>query len=128
MKISPTIYAKVFAEVTKGKSPKEIEAIIGKLSALIAKNGDITAKEKILALAEKYVRQSEGKHSLVVETARNLPESFYADVLKKMGSGEYDLQKVVDEDLVAGAKLTVDESRELDVSLKGILKNIFDKK
>lgn len=126
MKIPPKIYAKVFAELVKDKNPEKIEAMIKKFSALVAKNGDIASKEKIAALAERYLRETDGKHSFLIETARNLPEGSYAAILEKMGKGEYDVKKMVDENLIAGVKLTVDESRELDLSLRGILKNLFD--
>ncbi len=128
MKISSKLYAKVFSEMTKGKSPKEIEALAKKLAAMISKNGDIGRTEEILKFAARYAREAAGKHLVNVETARELPENFYADIMRKLGEKEYDVEKNINEDLVAGAKLTVDDERELDLSLRAILKNLFNTK
>ncbi len=128
MKISSKIYAKVLSELVKNKSPEEIDRLVGKMAGIIAKNGDQIRKDEILKSAEKYLRETENRHSLLVESARALPESFYADILKKLGEGQYDLERSINEDLAAGVKLSVDESRELDLSLKKLLGNLFDKK
>ncbi len=99
-----------------------------KLAAMIAKNGDTNRKDEILKFAERYAREAAGKHLMSVETARELPESFYADIARKLGEKEYDVEKVINEDLVAGAKLTIDDERELDLSLRAMLKQLFNTK
>lgn len=127
MKIPSKLYAKVFSEMTKGKSPEEIKAMAEKLAGTISRNGDAGRKEEILKFAERYARELQGKHLLNVETARELPDNFYEDIAKKLGDKKYDIEKTINEDLVAGAKLTVDDEQELDVSLRTVLKKLFTK-
>ncbi len=128
MKIPSKLYAKVFSEMTKGKSPEEIQAMAKRLAGLIDRNGDAGRKEEILKFAEQYARELQGKHLLSIETARELPDRFYEEIAEKLGRGKYDIEKHVNEELVAGAKLTVDDERELDVTLRTILKNLFNTK
>ncbi|MCL4392232.1 F0F1 ATP synthase subunit delta [Patescibacteria group bacterium] len=128
MKIPSKLYAKVFSEVTKGKSPEEIKKMAERLAGLIDRNGDAGRKEEILKFAERYARELRGKHLLNVETARELPDHFYEEIAEKLGKGKYDIEKHINEELVAGAKLTVDDERELDMTLRTILKNLFNTK
>ncbi|MCL4399945.1 F0F1 ATP synthase subunit delta [Patescibacteria group bacterium] len=127
MKIPPKMYAKVFSELTKNKSPEEIKEITEKLAKLVSKNGDIGSKEEIIKFAEKYERESNGKHHLLLQTARMIPDKLYVEVLKKFGDGKYDVENSIDEKLLAGIRMVVDDSKELDLSFKKILGDLFDK-
>ncbi len=128
MRIPPHSYAKVFWELTRGGSPEETEKITRKFISLVSKNGDLPSKKKILESVERCARDASGKRLLTVETARAMPDDFYADMVRKIGGGRYDVRRVVSENLVAGAKLSIDESRELDLSFATVLRNLFDKK
>jgi F0F1-type ATP synthase delta subunit len=126
MKIPAKLYAKVFSEITKGKNSAEIERLAKKLAAVIVKNGDSNRAREILKFAERYAREAAGKHLVNVETARELPENLYAEIVRKLGEDKYDFAKNINEDLVAGAKLTIDDERQFDLSLRAILNNLFN--
>ena len=125
MKISPKFYAKAFVDLLRERKFVDGEIVAQKLARVVIKNGDIRKKEKIIAYAEKYLRESKGKHLLSIESARRLPQILQDGLLKVFNKREYDIRHIINADLIAGTRFTIDEEKQFDLSFRKILKTIF---
>ena len=99
---------------------RAIENFIG----LVRKNGDWGAIHKILAVTEKVVREKTGARKFVFETARPLGKLL--DRLRKELTKPSDvIEEKINPEMVAGVKITVNDEREFDGSLKQKLDRLF---
>lgn len=118
MKYKPKIYAQTIAELIIEKKSEKIHKNFLKI---LLKNGDFKKAKEIMILAEKILLRKTKKRKIVLELARersikNL-HLFYqeSDLVKKM----------VNPELLAGIKVTMNEEWQLDYSLKGKLDQLF---
>ncbi|MEK7174611.1 MAG: F0F1 ATP synthase subunit delta [Patescibacteria group bacterium] len=127
MKHRAEYYAKAFAAlVAEAKSDKERETLIKNLAALLQKNGDASSAPKVVILAERFIRKSLGGREWIVETARALPES-EKKLLRALAGSKDVVREVMNPALVAGTRITIDETEELDASLRRKLDLMFEK-
>ncbi len=69
MKYAPIIYAKALADVVSRKlSPAESAKILKNFLAVVEKNGDLRNLKKIVAHAEKIIRERTGSRKIVVSS------------------------------------------------------------
>mgnify|MGYP001561659824 CR=1 FL=1 len=125
MKHRAEYYAKAFAALAhEAKSDKEREALIKNLATSLQKNGDGSLAPKVALLAERFIRRSLGGREWVVETARALPESEKKRLRALAGSKDA-VREVMNPALIAGTRITIDETEELDASLRHKLDLMF---
>lgn len=125
MKYSAKIYARAFAEAAQGKhSPEAGKNMVKNFVAIVRRNGDSTALRKILESAEKMLREKEGIRKIAIETGRPLPEKLRKH-LHSLTSKEDVLEEIVTPDVVAGVRITVDDERQYDATLRKRLRQIF---
>ena len=103
------------------KAPQE--AVISSFARLLKKTGDIKNAKKIFeAIHKKLVNQKGGKW-ISVETAR---ESASAEkLLKTKFSAKDHVEYSINQDLVAGTRITVNGEEELNNSLQSKLNKLF---
>ncbi|MEY4731766.1 MAG: hypothetical protein RL681_712, partial [Candidatus Parcubacteria bacterium] len=92
--------------------------------AAVEKNGDLGKADKIVRQAETLLRRKEGSDLYEVETARTLRISG-TELLADMAMPNDIIRDIVNPELVAGVRITRNESEQLDVSLATRLNNLF---
>lgn len=127
MKIPPKFYAKVFVEILREKGSGKKEDLVRRFADIILKNGDAAKIEKIIGYMERYSRELDGRHLLEIQSAHPIADSLQSKIIKSFDKNDekYDVRSSIDPDLVAGVKFTIDQEKQLDVSLSKIIKNIF---
>jgi len=114
-------YAKALSELMYQTSPENM-ALVDKFVKLLEKNGQFKNAKKIIDLAEKYYLAKKGNKSIVFETARKMSvKDYFRNVINE---GDFTLEKI-NQDLIAGVKIIINENRQLDFSLKNKLDRIF---
>ena len=125
MKYSSTIYAKAFAETAaEHRGAAEEAKFIQNFLAIIRKNGDAPQIKKIVAETEKSFREKIGGRKITIETAREtkkFPHKFLKHFLK---TGDA-VEEKINPDLVAGMKITINDTEQFDGSLKRKIDKLF---
>ena len=124
MKRDPVAYGKAFAAVASGKlSPAKEKEILKNFLDLIARHGLRKNLPKILAAAQKALREDEGLRKVTIETAREQKNvrAEIGDILKKSDI----IEEKVDPEIVAGVKITLDDTRQYDGSLARKINALF---
>lgn len=125
MKYQPKIYAAALADIAGGKiSPETERAVVKKFLELVRKNGDESSLPKIVAVAEKMIRARNGVRKIVLESARPVSPVQKKSLLK-MAQDKDLVEEKINPDLIAGVKVTVDEERQLDFSLRRKIDRLF---
>jgi F0F1-type ATP synthase delta subunit len=123
MKYAPLLYARALAAALDEGTVSE-DAIAANFARVIRKNGDLHASDKIIAAAERLLARSRSGKSVAVEFARPQGEASLAAFRSALS--DHDLFETrINPRLVAGARITVDGERELDLSLAGKLQKLF---
>ena len=125
--IAPSLYARAFVESARGKSGVELENILSRFIALVRKNRDEKNCVSIIRESDAALRKLEGRRLIRIESARELQRATLSPVKKAYDNGKTDFETKINPDLVAGVRLIMDESRQLDESLSNILFRMFDK-
>lgn len=124
MKYDPKTYAKALAAVAAGPlSPAKEKAIIQNFTRAVMDRGGRKQWPKILAASEKALREGEGIRKVTVESARPLDD--VRARLKSFIQKEDVVETKVDPEIVAGIKITLDDSRQFDGSLSKKLTALF---
>lgn len=126
MKYDPKLYAKAFAELAAGPLTAEEERrLTQNLVALMKKNGDLHRAHRTLELIEEELRKKSGRRKIVIQTARPFAEAeqLITRALEKPG----DIVKTeLHPELVAGARIIINDDLEYDASLKHKLDALFN--
>ena len=125
MKYPPKTYAKAFSEAAKNlRSVEKQDAMVKKLIEIAIKNGDGSQLQKIAAYAEKIMREETGKQKIVVESARPLHRR-KNELVKHIAKTGDIIEEKTNPALVAGVKITINDERQFDGSLKRKLDKLF---
>ncbi len=125
MKYQPKFYAQAFAELAGKKlSPAEEKHIVNNLLQAVKRNGDERQLPKILAAAEKLLREKDGRRKVVLESARPLHSATRKDLSEFLLSNDV-VEEKINPALVAGVKVIVNDETQLDFSLASKLKKLF---
>ena len=118
------LYAKALAEViAKGKADISKEKIASNFVKLLISAGFEGKSKEILELAETMVLANQGKRKITFETARKSTSSQQKMLEKFVKSGDVVKEKINPE-LIAGIKIIINDSRQLDGSLQSKLQQI----
>ncbi len=101
---------------------KDKKKITTNFLALLRKNGDEKKVRQIIALAEGLLLKKTGNRKVVLETARKTDTKSITKLFIEKGDI---VQEKINPSLIAGIKITVDGSKQLDLSLKNKLDNIY---
>jgi len=123
-KLYATALAEILMKPASDKSSAWQGKVIANFVALLTKENLLGKADEILNLAESIILKKKGNKKIVFETARKMTqkqrESFESFV--KKGDA---VEEKINPALIAGAKIVIDGSRQLDSSLSNKLQNIF---
>lgn len=117
MKYSAKIYAQLLAELIEEKK----EDIVDKFFNLLKKNGDLKKAQEVIHRTEKILLKKSGGKKIVVEVAR----ASAMKAIKGIAQEKDIVIKKLRPELIAGARITIDDQQQLDYSLKRTLEHIF---
>lgn len=124
MKYSPEIYAKALAEVSKSVNKSEENKILKNFAALLFKNGDAAFADKVLRAVKKELVKRSGGRNVEIVLARDVSGPLQTSI-KDRFSPKDDILFSYNRLLVAGTRITVDGSRELNNSFQYRLNQMF---
>ena len=120
MKYPPHIYAQtVTALIAQGISEQEV---VRGLARMIEKNGDAIHMTKIgRAVEQALVKQNGGKW-VEIELARSLER---ASQVTESFSAKDHVETSINPSLIAGARITINNEEEIDLSFERKVKDLF---
>jgi F0F1-type ATP synthase delta subunit len=124
MKYKPQDYAKAFTEIALATPPHLQDAVVKNFLRIIKRNGDLAKAKKIVDLAEKILLQKSGRNKWLIEIAREQPQDIYQFFGHLFGKNDIVLKKI-NPTLVAGIKITKNDEKQFDGSLKKKIDKIF---
>ncbi len=125
MKYPPKLYARALAEVAIPELTVVREKeIVSRFLALLKKNGDLYLLPKIVAKAEKLLREKIGIRKVTIEIARQVKKPL-EHLAKKFIQKSDILEEKINPDLIAGVKIIVNDEEQFDGSLKRKLQKLF---
>lgn len=122
MKLRPSHYARAFLDAIAGGV--SYETAKERLLALLAKKGDAHRLSQVVHEVEKIEVAKQGGHMVQVEYARTQENAAEHKILHAFTKADR-VHTSIRPDLIAGARIIVDEERELDVSLSGKVRQLF---
>jgi len=124
MKYTPRLYAKALTTLLLEKHSEANEKdFLKNLLLLLEKNGDKKHLPEIIRLTERELAAKEGGREVLVETARKIP-----DLKKKLHHllKPHDIVKEeINEELLAGARITINGESQIDASMKSQISSLF---
>lgn len=123
MRYSPKVYAESLNKVLESHPGKK-EEMIKNFTRLLRKNGDVRLLSKILENLKRILVKKSGHRYVKIEFARELPESLVKKIIDKFNKKDW-VETSLNPELVAGARITLDDEYELDNSLAKKLHKLF---
>ena len=125
MKYASRLYARALSELIHARmSEKEKSALVKNFVEAVKRHGDGEHLKHIVAEAERMIREHQSIRKVTIETAR--PQKFDANKLFAKFLEKTDvIEMKVRRDLVAGIKITINDERELDMTLRRKLNKLF---
>jgi F0F1-type ATP synthase delta subunit len=124
MRYAVSNYAKALAEVAVSASARDTEEIRANFLGLLRRTGDGVHLAKVLMAAERFMRAKDGSQRIVVRVARKQKRPVRELVAHLVGPHDA-IEEVMDQSLVAGMKVIMNDEREFDGSLKTKLEKLF---
>jgi len=126
MKFSPKQYALALFESLAETDPKDSSTVLDNFVKVLAENNDLRLFDEIseefhkLELAKKGIKQAEvtSAHPLTHENEKEILHE-----LNKLVKGDYELKKKVDEQLIGGVVIKMDD-KMIDASVKNNLEQL----
>ena len=122
MKFKPKFYAQALAEVILLKETDDKKIINNFLKILVSKSIEKKSRE-ILVLAEKIILARQGKKHITFETARKMTPD-QRKILEAIAKKEDIITEKINKNLIAGIKIIINDSKQLDASMQSKLQNI----
>jgi len=123
MKYAPHIYARALLEAMTAHPAKQGE-ILKNFVAVLAKTGDLKGVERILEAVERALTAKKRARYVEIESARTLsPKAL--ELLTKSFSKEDRIRTRINQSLIAGVRIIVDDSTAIDATLKRRLEKLF---
>ncbi len=122
-KISVDSYADALLAVSK--ETKNAGKLIEKFIEAIKKNNDWARRTQILEACEKKWRHLHGKSLITIESARPLSSEQQSKLTNQWKNKNSDIEYKINNSLIAGVKVIINEEKQFDVSLKRKLATLF---
>ncbi len=121
------LYARALAEILSkkgGVSATEEKRVVSNFVKLIIAAGLEKKLKEILSLAEDFILANQGKRRITFETARTTTASQKKILDGIVNKGDIVKEKISPE-LIAGIKIIINDSKQLDLSLLAKLQEVF---
>lgn len=126
-KLSLTTLARALADIASERMSEEKEKrAVHEFIKLISKSGMMSKSDNIINLAREYLLKKKGNRVVVVQTPRtinHLQKKLTGAFLKSGDKISYEINP----DLIAGIKITINDEKQLDFSLKRKLEETFER-
>jgi len=116
------LYAKALAEIIlKGNADEK--KIANNLMRVLINSGLQGKAKNILSVAEDFILASQGKKKIIFETARKTTP-MQRKLMDSIVSKGDKVEEKINPDLIAGIKIIINGSKQLDASIQHKLRNI----
>jgi len=123
MKITPKQYAISLYESTIKIDKIQAEKRIGNFIKILKKNNDLSLIDKIIQQYYKYYRNQRNITKIEVSSAKELNPEILNKLIQKFHN-QIEIEETVDESLIGGIVLRIDDNLLLDGSVKKKLENL----
>ena len=120
-------YAEALSEACAGKSEPAQKKIARRFAALLRRHRMSAKTRLILAAYEKIALQKRGERRVRIEAPAPVSEQFRKELRAVLGSNVH-FEESVNPELLAGAKILVDDELLIDASAKKQMERMFTKK
>lgn len=124
MKYPARVYARAMLEALESASPKEHRAIMRECLRVLERTGDISRAPLIVKEIEKMFSKKYGGHHVHIELAHPAKKALYDAFIKQFSEHDH-VRFSINPSLIAGSRITIDDTRELDYSLSSRLRALF---
>ncbi len=124
MKYRIAQYAAALRGALTDKKPEEQRAIARRFAAILARHRMIGKTDLILKAYEKLARRKTGTRHVRIESPDPVGEEVKKEIRNVLGAKIY-FEEVLRPDLLAGAKILVDDELLIDASAKRQLDRMF---
>ena len=123
MKITPKQYAISLYESTTKIDKIQAEKRIGNFIKILIKNNDLSLIDKIIQQYYKYYRNQRNITKIEVSSAKKLNPEILNKLIQKFHN-QIEIEETIDESLIGGIVLRIDDNLLLDGSVKRKLENL----
>src|SRR3989344_506022 len=121
MKISSQQYATALLDAVHTTDPKDHDKVLDSFVKILSQNGDLSKINEIEAEYKRAERESKGIKEAEVTVAKDIEiNSVLMDSLNKVVGGKVELKKKIDEGIIGGVVVRIDDTL-IDASVKGQL-------
>lgn len=124
MRHAPAQYAEALFEALEGASPEARKERIARFLRLLERERAKHLLRKVLIRYEKIFLRRKGLRKVDVESARPLSDAVRKDIEDALESPVL-LTETVNPELLAGVRITLDDSVLIDASAKSKIANLF---
>ena len=127
MKYLAVAYAQALTEsIMEADSSSARETVAENFYEFLKRNGDGAKINDIIKVAERLIRQKNGETKVLLESADELAKT-EKERIKKSFSGKIILEEKIDENLKAGARITINDEILIDASAGRELANFLNR-
>jgi F-type H+-transporting ATPase subunit delta len=126
MKFSPKQYAQALMDSLEETDPKHAELILDNFVSILAANNDLRMYDEIASEFHKIELKKKGIKQAEVISAKPISkenEQMILQELNKLVKGHYELKKKIDEQLIGGVVIRIDDQM-IDASIKNELEEL----
>jgi F-type H+-transporting ATPase subunit delta len=123
MKITPKQYAISLYETTKNARKDEAEEMVKNFVKLLRLDNNMSKADKIIEEYYKYYRQQKGISKLKVTGSENIAPEVINSIVKHFAN-QVELEEEIDESLIGGITLEIDDDTLIDGSVRGKLEKL----
>jgi|SRR5579872_1304806 len=121
--IDPKVYAQALFQAVSETVVKEHDKVLENFVRILNQNGDIGLYQQIEQEYQNLERQSKGIREVSISTASNVDPKKIIDHLNKVIGGKAEIKHKIDESLIGGVVVRVDDTL-IDASLKTSLQKL----
>lgn len=126
MKHRPRHYAEAFVDLYRSTPATDRESVLKRFVAVLSEHGMLRYRTEIVRRVLQQLLREEGGRSIRLEFAR-VPSDDLLHTAARFLSKKDIVETAVNKELGAGVRVTINESQELDMSLKRALEEMFNK-
>jgi F-type H+-transporting ATPase subunit delta len=126
MKFSANQYAQALYDSLEGTDPKDIDLVLNNFVEVLAANNDVKLYDDIETKFHKLELEKKGKKLAEVTTSKPLSRENERDIideLNKLIKNDVELKKKIDERILGGVVVRVDD-KLIDASVKNDLEEL----
>ncbi len=124
MRYSSQAYAEAFVRALTSSTSDKHSALRKRFVRLLEKNGDMQRANAILKRIQTTLVHNEGGRMIVVEFARPQYPALVKKILAQFSKKD-SVEVTVNPDLIAGVRITIDGSSQIDATLARKLQKLF---